>query len=138
MQKFKKWGAFFFVCYALMVLLFNTLPFDLSQKINEALIGEFRVDYLSHSLIFIPWCIFRCLFCKKNKGIWFLLGFLFALGIEAVQYYLPYRSFNWYDMIFNVFGLVLGYLVFFGLNMKMEEFFQCKETEEVAEKEEEE
>lgn len=137
MQKFKKWGAFFFICYALMVLLFNTLPFDLSEKINEALLGEFRIDYLSHSLIFLPWSIFRCLFFKKNKGIWFFLGFCFALGIEGVQYFLPYRSFNWYDMMFNVVGLALGYLVFFGLNMKLEESFACRKQDLTATKKEE-
>ncbi|MDY0015240.1 MAG: VanZ family protein [Bacteroidales bacterium] len=137
MQKFKKWGVFFFICYALMVLLFNTLPFDLSQKINEALIGEFRIDYLSHSLIFLPWTIFRCLFCRKSKWIWFILGFGFALAIEGGQYFLPYRSFNWYDMIFNVLGLVLGYLVFFGLNIKIEEYFDYRKQSLAVEKEEE-
>lgn len=132
MLKQKKWGLLFFILYALIVVLLNMLPLTFAEKINETFIGEFRLDYFTHALIFLPWSSFRCLFFKRKKIFWFSVGFIFALSIEGVQYFLIYRSFNWYDMIFNVVGLILGYIVFSGLNMKLEEHFLCRDKEEEA------
>lgn len=138
MLKLKKRGLFLFILYALIVVLLNMLPLSLAEKIDETVLGEFRLDYFTHALIFLPWSSFRCLFFKRKKVVWFTVGFLFAIAMEGSQYFLTYRSFNWYDMLFNVLGLALGYLVFSGLNMKIEEHFLCRnKEEEVVEMEEE-
>lgn len=36
---------------------------------------------------------------------------LFSIGVEIIQYALPWRSFSWLDMLANLSGLLLGYAV---------------------------
>jgi glycopeptide antibiotics resistance protein len=59
-----------------------------------------------------------------------IIGIFCSVAIELVQYYLPYRSFNFYDMLFNVVGLLFGYLVFIGVNLKIEEALSCNKKDE--------
>lgn len=55
-----------------------------------------------------------------------MVGLVIALLIEGIQYYLPYRSFNMYDVIFNVVGLLTGYLLFTGLYLKLQSYLERK------------
>ncbi|NLJ82029.1 MAG: VanZ family protein [Bacteroidales bacterium] len=93
-----------FVLYVVTVLLLNVLPLGIAEKLNKINLWEFRADYLVHLLIFLPWSLFQFLFFRKRKIVWFFIGLVFAVSIEFVQYYLPYRSFNPYDLLFNVMG----------------------------------
>jgi len=45
---------------------------------------------------------------SKTILLLFIAGVLFAVISEGIQLYLPYRSFNIMDVIFNVSGVVLG------------------------------
>ena len=104
-------GFFLFVLYILAVFLFNILPLGFVEKIQEPLWGEFRLDYLAIALVFLPWIFFHLCFPTIKKRRWFVVGLMMALLIEGIQYYLPYRGFNMYDIIFNVVGLLMGYLL---------------------------
>lgn len=42
---------------------------------------------------------------------WLVIGVLFALVLEAVQYVLPYRAFNINDLLANGLGVVLGFVL---------------------------
>ena len=55
-----------------------------------------------------------------------MVGLMMALLIEGIQYYLPYRGFNMYDIIFNVVGLLMGYLLFTGLYFKLQTYLEGK------------
>ncbi|WP_345974078.1 VanZ family protein [Sulfurimonas sp. HSL3-7] len=46
----------------------------------------------------------------------FILLFAYALGIEAVQYFLPTRSASWRDLGADAAGLLTGYLLMILLN----------------------
>lgn len=122
----KIFGILLFILYISVVLLLNTLPLELATQINDTVWGEFRLDYLTHALIFLPWIFFQFWFRRIKKRSWFLLGFVLALLIEGIQYYLPYRSFNMYDVLFNVVGLIMSYLLFSGLYLKLQDFFEEK------------
>lgn len=119
-------GFFLFILYILAVFLFNVLPLGFVEKIQEPLWGEFRLDYLSHALIFLPWIFFHLCFPTQKKRLWFVVGLVIALLIEGIQYYLPYRGFNMYDIIFNVVGLLMGYLLFTGLYFKLQTYLEGK------------
>ncbi len=121
--KIKRYLSVLFVLYAVTVLLLNVLPLSVAKKLNEVHFLEFRADYLVHLLIFLPWSLFQFLFFRKRKIVWFFIGLVFAVSIEFVQYYLPYRSFNPYDLLFNVMGLCLSYLVFIGINLRLDDYF---------------
>ena len=41
-----------------------------------------------------------------------VISALFGICLEVVQYFLPYRSFDIYDMLANVIGTFCGWLVF--------------------------
>jgi glycopeptide antibiotics resistance protein len=125
----KQWMLFLFISYLLAILLLTLLPMHKVEQVGEDFFGDFRIDYLVHVLLFLPWILFRCLFFKNGKLLWAILGICFAIATELMQYYLPYRSFNPYDMLFNVVGLLLGYLVFMGINLKIEEVIKAKEKE---------
>jgi glycopeptide antibiotics resistance protein len=43
---------------------------------------------------------------------WLVVGVLFALSTEAIQYLLPYRAFNINDLLANGFGVILGFVFF--------------------------
>ena len=50
---------------------------------------------------------------KKNSFI-FLSGFfifLYSVALEAIQFFLPYRTFNFYDVVANGVGVVLFVVV---------------------------
>lgn len=117
-----------FTLYGVSILLLNVLPLNLSEKLNNTYFWEFRADYITHGLIFLPWCLFQCLFGKKQKIAWFIFGVVISIIMEIVQYFLPYRSFNMYDMLFNFIGLIIGYIIFAGLNFKIEDYFLAKHS----------
>ncbi len=127
-KSIKKWLILFFLLYLLVILLLNTLPLNSLEQMSEEFFGEFHMDYLVHVLFFLPWILFRCVFFKKRKMLWLLIGIFFAVGIELLQYYLPYRSFNLYDLIFNVVGLLLGFAIFVGVDLKIEDTLQLEEN----------
>ncbi len=39
---------------------------------------------------------------------WFVLGIIFALSVEGIQYWLPFRIFNPTDAFFNILGVVIS------------------------------
>lgn len=96
--------------YVLMVLLLVFLPLNGVKKLNDITIISIRGDYFFHALLLLPWM----LLIPRGRvkiAIWFLAGLIFAAGIEFVQYFLSYRSFNINDLIANILGVILGLIV---------------------------
>lgn len=46
----------------------------------------------------------------KKRNYLFAFGYAFFLGvcIELIQYFLPYRSFEYVDILFNILGSIVG------------------------------
>ncbi|MEA3428437.1 MAG: VanZ family protein [Thermodesulfobacteriota bacterium] len=60
-------------------------------------------------------------FDKKNISfvLWAgLLIFLFSVVLEVVQFYLPYRIFNWYDVVGNCLGVALFVVIMLKQTLK--------------------
>ena len=106
-----------FLFYCIGLLLLAILPINgVSSPLNHTFIVNIRLDYLFHSLVFIPWMLLIS-FAYRNGNrykklssipIWLLYGLLVAIITEGIQYFLPYRSFNINDLIANILGVVIG------------------------------
>ena len=116
--------------YLVIILLLMVLPINSDLLLNDIYIINFRLDYITHMLVFLP---FLFLFHRVySPGIIpsLILGCLFAAFSEYIQYLLPYRAFNINDLIGNVFGIVTGLVLLIpGINLFLTRvvFFRKKE-----------
>ena len=93
--------------------MFALVVFNLEDKMNvEGLNFKFRLDYLAHILAFMPWAVWGYLL-KKRKLKWFIWGIVLAMLMEGLHYFVPYRVFNVVDLIANLFGVLLGYVIIY-------------------------
>ena len=106
-----------FLFYCIALLLLAILPINgVSSPLNHTFIVKIRLDYLFHSLVFIPWMLiisFAFSYGNRSKKIsyipiWLFYGLLAAFITEGIQYFLPYRSFNINDLLANLIGVILG------------------------------
>ena len=100
-----------FIAYLLLIILLVTLPLNSAGELNNITILQLRGDYFFHILLFVPW-----MFLQKAFHIrflyWLMLGLFFASATEGLQYLLPYRAYNINDMMANMFGVFIGFLLF--------------------------
>lgn len=110
---------FFLFLYLFVIFLFATLPINNeNDTINQTYIQNIRLDHIFHALLFFPWMILSTFFSAKksfvsirfSNVIWLLGGLLVAVITEGIQYFLKYRSFTLTDLLFNICGLLLGWL----------------------------
>ncbi|MCK5776717.1 MAG: VanZ family protein [Bacteroidales bacterium] len=107
-----------FWAWGLIIFILSSLPNIPSQKIN-IWDEPFRLDYIEHFGVFIIWASFLVIWKMTNiekfsvkTHIWFVLGtLLFAAADEIHQIWIPGRTFNPLDLIYNVSGLLMGYLL---------------------------
>ena len=73
---------------------------------------KIRLDYLLHSILYIPWVF---LYIKAFHPVkWHEILLMIAAGLvmafltEGVQYFLTYRSYNINDLLSNFLGVLLG------------------------------
>jgi glycopeptide antibiotics resistance protein len=99
------------IAYIATIVILMVLPLN-SGELNNIFILRFRGDYFLHALLFLPWAFFGFLL-QKRKGLWFMLGLLFAICAESIQYLLPYRAFNVNDLLSNTIGIILSFLLLF-------------------------
>ncbi len=116
MMKFLLYG------YYLFLLFFAVFPFHTAgiQDLDKSYVGTFRLDHFLHFFVFAPLMPLHCIVfgCKKNKEYlkYFLPGIGIAFFCEGVQYFLPYRSFNFTDMAANAGGLFLSLMIAWVIN----------------------
>lgn len=102
--------------YSVLLILLAVLPINgEGSEINHTFVVSVRLDYLVHFAVFIPWIFlaqmannlsFRDYSMKTLK--WLLFGILFAAANEAIQYFIPWRSYNINDLVSNFIGVLLG------------------------------
>ena len=110
------------VFYAFGVILLHVIPTGGGAAFNQTEISGVRGDYILHMVLFLPWMplVWYVVKVRANKFSIGLCDFMFglmtgmilAVCAEGLQYWIPYRSFNPMDMIFNVTGVLLGSLIF--------------------------
>jgi glycopeptide antibiotics resistance protein len=109
----KKIIQFTFIGYILIVLLVSFVNLRNSHTpLNEIYVLRVRADFYLHIIAFLPWAFFVELL-KFRKLKWLLLGIIFAIITELIQYFLPYRSFYLFDLLSNIAGVILGYVMLF-------------------------
>jgi glycopeptide antibiotics resistance protein len=86
-----------------------------TSPINNSFLLSFRLDYLIHFSLFIPWMALVWLAYNinfrqtlKKAILWLLAGILFCWFTEAIQLFIPYRAFNINDLAANTLGVLLG------------------------------
>lgn len=105
-----------FYLYVISIVVLHVIPTG-DYGLDTTEFGPFRLDYLLHSVLFFPW-MFLCL-SRKGSGAergfrrglaCMFVGIFVAIASETVQYWIPHRSFNPMDALFNALGVVSGAL----------------------------
>jgi VanZ family protein len=105
--------------------------------IGEEFIGVFSDKY-RHFIAFwvLGFLLDLSYFFNSAKKIFLLL--FYGIFIEFVQYYIPYREFDIFDILFNVFFIILYFLssrvIFNKLHKKILQFLISKENINVTHK----
>ncbi|MEI6747720.1 MAG: VanZ family protein [Bacteroidota bacterium] len=107
-----------FLAYLLFLVMAAVLPINSgSSSLNNTFIIHIRLDYLFHSILFVPWVLLYVLTFRPaklfNKFTMIGAGLLMAFATEGVQYFLTYRSYNVNDLLSNFLGVLLGALLLF-------------------------
>lgn len=95
----------------------NLVPFISIYKMVKAIIQSENIwsiiNLFGNIFLFTPLGLLAALLYPKMRRFWktLLLGFAFSLLIETWQLFLP-RSFDVDDLILNIFGTAIGYLLF--------------------------
>ena len=68
-------------------------------------------DTANHILAFIVYAILFHLSFKKSYIYLFISGLFFGSIIELIQYFLPYRSCDFKDLVMDLIGLIIGFFI---------------------------
>lgn len=115
----KKLFKILFWLWAITIFILSSLPNIPTQEIN-IWDEPFRLDYLEHFGVFF--ILGACYILWKSdslgiflfkKNIWAITGLIaFASLDELHQIWIPGRSFNLLDLIYNVLGLAIVFVLF--------------------------
>ena len=114
--------------YLAGVIIVHAVPTGGQVSLSDVDVSGFRASDLVHVVVFLPWGLlgFGYVF-RRPRGVWLrglawiFLGGVIGVVAESVQYWIPYRSFNPSDMMFNLAGVLLGSVV-----LLLGAFFQRK------------
>ncbi|HOW26114.1 MAG TPA: VanZ family protein [Bacteroidales bacterium] len=116
MNHLTKYLPFLFWTYVLILAIFNLKPGNpgTTQEMGEILFV--RRDYFLHVVAFMALAGLYSLAARTSYPIFRkhdrLFGAVFLIGLatalEAFQYFIPERKFNWYDLLANQVGLLFG------------------------------
>ena len=107
MGKIKK----LFLAYVVTIFVLSVMYIGDSSVLNNTFIISFRADHILHALVFVPWAFF-CVKLNKKLLPWFVWGLFYAICAEGIQYLIPYRSFNISDILANMIGAIVGFIIF--------------------------
>ena len=112
-----------FFAYILFLIVIAIFPINSASSgaLNNIYIITVRLDYLLHSILFIPWIFLYLVTFRPatwcDKLIMIGSGLLMAFATEGIQYFLPYRAYNINDLLANILGILLGSFALF-INMR--------------------
>ncbi|MCX6271821.1 MAG: VanZ family protein [Bacteroidetes bacterium] len=96
--------------YILGITVLALLPLNTRQELNHVSILSFRGDHFFHSLVFIP-LVFLLKATYKTKSFTLLIGLCIAALMEGIQQPLSYRTFTLPDMLANMLGVCIGFVL---------------------------
>ena len=105
----------------MILLLLSTLPLNGTNSVlNNSYTLNIRWDYLIHALLYIPMIPLLSYYKVKMGTInIILIALILAISLEAIQYIIPWRTFNVNDLVSNILGVGIGF-VFFKTIKKLE------------------
>ncbi len=95
--------------YGMFIFVLSVIPVSLPEE-AEVL----PIDKLAHFLLYMGFAFLlkrSISHIKHGYLLVFLVGFVWGVLMEIVQFFLPYRSFQIQDIITNGIGLVTGICV---------------------------
>lgn len=110
-----------FWLWLIILIVINVIPLgnDVKSGMSGTKLWNFRLDYLLHLAMILVFA-WIWLLGKLMDIMWFsnmetlkysAVIVLCAIGLELLQFLLPWRTFNPMDMIFNLTGAMLGIIV---------------------------
>lgn len=100
-----------FYTYLLCVFVVHVMKADDFKTLNEYLLG-IRIDHWLHAILFLPLGILIN-YVLKNRNHVILIVLFSCVFFETLQYFLPYRSFEFTDILSDTTGVILGLLIYF-------------------------
>jgi VanZ family protein len=101
--------------FCLIVLILSVLPAGGAMNIKIS-----NIDKIVHFLLYflIVAAMFFDNFLNRKKNIskkklicFFIFAIIFGTVIEIIQYFLPFRSAEWLDLLSNSLGAILGIIL---------------------------
>jgi VanZ family protein len=112
-----------FIFWALAVAVLSVISYPGSKDLLMS-VKLTSSGFVIHCIAYFVG-IFLCYFAFDKKNISFVLWsglsiFFFSVVLEGVQFYLPSRTFNWYDVVANGVGVVFFVVVWmFFINKRL-------------------
>ena len=103
MRKKIDYSNIFFYSYLFFIIYIYISKFP--DDVNIVKDHTYNIDHL---LIFLLLGILARYSQIRGSNISIKIGFLFSLFLEFTHYLLPYRSFEFIDLIYNFFGFLIG------------------------------
>ena len=99
--------------YLLILLLGSVLPLNpVSSSMNDNYTLHIRWDYLLHALVYMPLPVLLGMYLKKGSWIRIVLFTLpVTVLLEVLQLAIPYRTFNINDLMANIVGATIGFML---------------------------
>jgi len=104
-----------FYIWLFLIILLALIPISTASKIKIHS-KTFRIDYFEHFIVFAIGGVLNVFkendfSSKKNKISlikWLSILILLSLIVEIIQIFVPFRTVNIKDFLFNVYGLFTG------------------------------
>nr|WP_157754629.1 VanZ family protein [Salinivirga cyanobacteriivorans] len=105
----------FRIIFWLLIISFiviSSIPNSALNRTVQADSFTFRLDYVLHFIAYLVIGVLAALAYKPNWKV-FLLLIVFAMAEEGHQYWIPHRTMNPVDFMFDVLGLVVAMTGFY-------------------------
>ncbi len=96
----------------IFLLLITVLHFIKPPTIEISTV--FGIDKFLHFLMFFSLTLWSCfVFSRERIKLFIIFLILFGLMLELIQMvFIPLRSFEWMDWLFDVLGVLVGFFTF--------------------------
>jgi len=119
MDSHKKTVLFTRIIYILLIILIgimSIIPDTALDKVSDTY-KLFSGGYLFHILGYGVFCFFALMYniTYQRHSLFIMLLFIsiYSIILEVIQYFLPYRTFNLYDILASLIGVAVGVVFFF-------------------------
>jgi VanZ family protein len=99
-----------------MIGIMSIIPNEALDKLSNTC-KLFSDGYLFHILAYGIFCFFalqyNITYQRHSLVIILLFITVYSIILEVIQYFLPYRTFNFYDILTGLIGMAVGSVIFF-------------------------